>query len=468
MNRRNNLVTLPMIAVAFVLATAIGLSGQRSAAAASTGATIQTIAGTGVSGRTGDGGPALDAEIDHPRGLAFLRDGSLVFAEPFLNVVRRIASDGTITTVAGTGVGAFAGDDGPAVSAALNFVHGVAALPDGGFVLADMFNQRARRVWPDGTITTIAGTGTMTYDGDGGPGTSAAIALPRGIATYPDGVVLIADSDNNRIRRLALDGTITTVAGTGVAGSAGDGGPATAAELDLPFSAAPLPNGGFLIADTGGNRIRRVDPGGTITTVAGTGSRGFTTDNKPATAVDLAGPHCVIALPDGGFLIADTLNNRVRRVFPNGLISTVAGTGEAGFSGDGGPADRAALNLPKALALLPNHRGFVIGDAVNHRIRLVTIDLRAPLSVQLRAATLRVRSGHSAAFAFTVSRSAVAELTIVRRGVVVARLRRAVPTGTSTLSTRANLRPATYVLLLKVTTADGVVVRSRATLTVTP
>jgi hypothetical protein len=467
MSRRATLAALSLTALAFALPTTIGLAGQRSATTTSAQATIRTIAGTGISGRTGDGGPALDAEIDHPRGLAFLRDGSLVFAEPYLNVVRRIAPDGTITTVAGTGTAGFAGDGSPAVAAELNFVHGVAAMPDGGFVLSDMLNNRIRRVDARGTITTIAGTGRQDFGGDGGPATAGVIQLPRGVATTADGVILIPDSGNNRVRRLDLDGKITTVAGIGLTGGTGDGGSATAAELNQPFSAAPLPNGGFLIADTGGNRIRRVDPDGTITTVAGTGSRGFTADNKPATAVELASPHCVIALPDGGFLIADTFNNRVRRVSPNGIISTVAGTGEAGYSGDGGPADRAALNLPKALALLPSHRGFVIGDALNHRIRLVTIDLRAPLSVQLRASRLSTTTGRNAIFAFTVSRSAVARLSIVRNGTIVARLRRSAPTGTLTWPIGAKLRPASYTLLLKVTTADGITVRSRATLAVT-
>lgn len=460
-----------LVVLAIMVSALAAVSGSPFAASstiATTSATITTIAGTGVSGDTGDGGPALAAEIDHPRGLAFLRDGSLIFAEPFLNVVRRVAPDGTITTVVGTGTPAFSGDNGPATTAELDFVHGVAALPDGGFVLADMFNQRVRRVWPDGTITTIVGTGTKTYGGDDGPGLSAAIALPRGIATYPDGVVLIADSNNNRIRRLDLDGRITTVAGTGVAGAAGDGGPATAAELDLPFSVAALPDGGFLIADTGGNRIRHVAGDGTITTVAGTGVRGFTGDGGPATAAELSSPHCVIALPDGGFLVADTANNRVRRVLPNGLIETIAGTGDGGFAGDGGPAVAAELNLPKALALLPSNRGFVVGDSLNHRIRIVTIDLRAPLSIQIRTTTLKTKRGRPVLLVFSVSRSSVARLEVVRQNVVVARVRRAVQAGTATLTIGGRLRPSTYGLRLTVTTADGVVARGRATLKVTP
>ena len=458
------------MAACLAAAAAFAVLGTRPAqpSAAVAVPTITTIAGTGVSGDSGDGGPALAAEIDHPRGLTFLKDGSLVFTEPFLNVVRRIARNGTIATVAGTGTPGFAGDGGAAVDAELNFVHGVAALPDGGFVISDMFNNRIRRVDPSGIITTIAGTGRKDFGGDGGPATEGVIQLPRGVATTPEGVILIPDSSNNRVRRIALDGTITTVAGSGLAGGSGDGGPATAAQLDLPFSVAPLPDGGFLVAEREGNRIRRVAPDGTITTVAGTGVAGFSGDGGPATHAELDQPHCVVALPDGGFLIADAANNRVRRVSPDGTITTIAGTGVAGFTGDFGPASAAELNTPKALALLPNHRGFVVGDALNHRIRLVTVDLRVPLSVRIRATALSVRRGRTTGLTFSVSRAAVAQLNVVRQGVVVEGRRRAVPAGTSTLTVGRTLRPGTYALRLTVTTADGVVARGRATLTVRP
>lgn len=465
MTRRTRALALTLLA-AIVAASAAQFS--TSSAAVTAGPTITTIAGTGVSGDTGDGGPALAAEIDHPRGLAFLKDGSLVFTEPFLNTVRRISPAGTISTVAGTGTAGFTGDGGPAVDAELSFVHGVAAMPDGGFVLSDMFNNRIRRVDATGTITTVAGTGRKDFGGDGGPASAGVIQLPRGVAATPDGVILIPDSGNNRVRRIALDGTITTVAGIGLVGGDGDGGAATAARLNAPFSVAPLPDGGFLVAEQAGHRIRHVSADGEIETVAGTGTAGYSGDDGPAMAATLNDPHAVLALPDGGFLIADTSNNRVRRVSPNGTITTIVGSGAAGFSGDNGPAADAELNAPKALALLPNQRGFVIGDALNHRIRLVTIDLRAPLSVQIITTKLMTRTRHSVAFAFTVSRAAVAELSILRRGAIAARSRRTATAGTSTFPIGANLRAASYQLLLKVTTSDGLVVRRRATLVVTP
>ena len=260
------------------------------------------------------------AQLAHPRGLAVMPDGSVLVAEPFASDVRKVLPDGTVTTVAGTGTAGFAGDGGPATAAELDQPHGVALLPDGSFVIADALNNRIRRVLPDGTIVTMVGTGGHGFSGDGGPAADAEIASPRGVASLPDGTLLIPDSDNNRIRLVAPDGTISTVAGDGVAGFSGDGGPGTAAELDHPHAVLPLAK---------------------------------------------------------GFLVADTLNDRVRRVWPDGTITTVAGDGTAGFSGDGGTPVSAELDQPKALALRPDGR-VLVADAVNDRLRLLTLPAVAP------------------------------------------------------------------------------------------
>ncbi len=198
-------------------------------------------------------------------------------------------------------------------------------------------------MWPDGTITTVAGTGTAGYSGDGGPASSAMINYPRGVAALPDGGFVFPDSNNHRIRRVWPNGTITTIAGTGVQGYSGDGGPATSAQLSTPFAVAPLSDGGFLIADTGNFRIRRVGPGGTITTVAGTGVAGFSGDGGPATAAQVYGLFNLAEMADGGFVFTDMQNQRIRRVFPDGTIQTIAGTGAIAFGGDGGQP------LPQAL-----------------------------------------------------------------------------------------------------------------------
>ena len=447
-------------------AAAAAVTGAAGASTAAAPPTITTVAGTGVAGHTGDGGPAVAAEINHPRGIAVLPGGGFLVAEPYNNTVRRVGADGTISTVAGTGVPGFSGDGGPATSAALNFVHGVAVMPDGGFVLADFFNNRIRRVWADGTITTVVGDGRQRFFGDGGPATQASINLPRGIAALPDGELLIPDSSNQRVRLVRKDGTIVTVAGTGVAGSSGDGGPATSAQLDLPFSVAPLPGGGFLVAEERGNRIRRVGADGIITTVAGTGVAGYSGDGGPATSASLNGPHAVAALPDGGFLIADEVSNRVRRVLPSGTIVTIAGTGEAGFGGDGGPSTAALLDAPKALAVTRDERGFLVGDALNHRVRLVSIDLRPPVVLRLAGSTLRARAGTRVRVRLTLSRPARLELSLRRGGVVVARLTRNASAGRSVLVVRTKLAPGAYALRVVARAADGRTASRSATLRV--
>ena len=176
--------------------------------------------------------------------------------------MRRVRPDGTITTVAGTGVEGFSGDGGPATAAQLNRPIGVDPTADGGFLIADSFNNRVRRVAPDGTITTVAGTGVRGFSGDGGPATAAEMGRVWSVAVTAGGAFLVAEPENNRVRRVRPDGTITTVAGTGIGGFSGDGGPATAAQLNGPLGVAPTLDGGFLVADDRNNRVRYVEPPG--------------------------------------------------------------------------------------------------------------------------------------------------------------------------------------------------------------
>src|SRR5262245_28805833 len=254
---------------------------------------------------------------------------------------------GTISTIAGSkAFGGFSGDGGPATAAALDNPYGVAVMPDGGYVIADTINDRVRRVFPDGSIKTVAGTGTLGFSGDGGVATAATLRAPISVAAMPDGSFLIADPANTRIRRVSATGIITTVAGDGTFGFSGDGGPATAAQISAPNGVAALPDGGFLIADTGNSRIRRVSPAGTITTAAARGTAGLSGDGGSATAAQLNAPYSVAPTADGGFVIADTGNLPVRRVSAAGIITTIAGTGVRGSSGDGGPGTAAQLVLP--------------------------------------------------------------------------------------------------------------------------
>jgi fibronectin type III domain protein/NHL repeat-containing protein len=356
---------------AAAVALSAGVAFPQEAGAAGTG-TISTIAGSDSFGDfSGDGGPAPAAALNEPLGVAVMPDGGYLIADAGNDRVRRVFPDGTIRTVAGTGNYGDSGDGGPATAANLKDPLGVAALPDGGFLIADGGAGRVRRVSATGTITTVAGNGTRGLSGDGGPATAAEIFDPNGVAVLPDGGFLIADGDYV-VRRVFPDGTITTVAGTGVQGFSGDGGPATAAQLNLPYSVAVTPDGGFLIADSGNRRVRRVSPTGIITTVVGTGVQGSSGDGGAATAAQLNQPTGVATTPDGGYLIADFFGNRVRRVSPTGVITTVAGTGALAVfrNGDGGPATAANIDMPFGVASTPGG-GFVFSEEGNAAVRFV-------------------------------------------------------------------------------------------------
>jgi hypothetical protein len=355
------------------LITALSLAALALPAPAAMASDIFTVAGTGVPGFAGDGGRATAADLHYPGDVEPTVDGGYLIADYSNRVVRRVSATGKIRTVAGTpGVGGYAGDGGQATAALLSGPTAVIETRDGGFLIADSTNHCVRKVSATGIITTVAGTGVAGSRGDGGPATSARLRKPGGVAVASDKSLLIADSGNDRIRRVASDGTITTVAGTGTRGYSGDGGPATRAQLYVPLGLVATPDGGFLFADKANHAVRWVSSGGTIATVAGRGAVGFSGDGGRATSAQLAGPSDVALLPTGGFLIADTSNHVIRRVgsWKGGKIDTVAGTGIAGFSGDGVAARRARMNHPAAVATRADG-SVLIADIENHRIRLV-------------------------------------------------------------------------------------------------
>jgi RHS repeat-associated protein len=326
-------------------------SGQQRSAEALEFDVIATAAGSGGCSFSGDGGPATQARLCEPFAVAAGPDGSLYIADYANQRIRRVGPDGIITTVAGGGTGGL-GDGGPATQATLFDPSDVAVGPDGSLYVADLSNHRVRRVDPSGVITTVAGTGVNGFSGDGGPAIQAQIWDPGGIALGLDGSLYIADAGNNRVRRIGADGIIATVAGNGLQLFGGDGGPATQAELNDPERVALGPDGSLYIADKGNARVRRVSPAGIITTFAGDGVGG-------------------IALgPDGGLYIADSFNHRVRRVDPSGIITTAAGSGAQGNAGDGGPATRAQLNFPLGVAVAPDG-SFLIADAFAADLRRV-------------------------------------------------------------------------------------------------
>jgi hypothetical protein len=265
------------------------------------------------------------------------------------------------------------GDGGSATGASLAEPLGIALSDYGDLYLADRYHSRVRRVTDDGTMTPFAGNGTNGSGGDGGLATQAELAEPQGVAVGPDGSVYISDSSANLIRKVTPDGTITTVVGTGEAGSGGDDGPATEAELNYPTGLAVGPDGTLYIADTGSNRIRHVDTDGVITTVAGTGEEGYTSDAVYADTAALALPEGVAVHRTGDLYIADTGNDRIRRVDSEGIITTVVGVGTPGDGGDDGPAIEASLNGPRGLAVTSDGTLY-IADTGNNRIRHVDTD----------------------------------------------------------------------------------------------
>jgi len=308
---------------------------------------IETVAGNGTWGYSGDGGPAVQAQLYYPTSVAVDGSGNIYIAD--FNRIRKVDTSGTITTVAGDGTSDYSGDGGPAVQAQLYYPTSVAVDGSGNIYIAD-FN-RIRKVDTSGTITTVAGDGTSDYSGDGGPAVQAQLYYPTSVAVDGSGNIYIADSSNNRIRKVDTSGTITTVAGDGTSDYSGDGGPAVQATLNGPYGVAVDGSGSIYIADSWNCCIRKVDTSGTITTVAGDGTEGYSGDGGPAVQATLNGPFGVAVDGSGSIYIADSWNYCIRKVDTSGTITTVAGDGTEGYSDDGGPAAQAKLNYPRGVAV---------------------------------------------------------------------------------------------------------------------
>ncbi len=267
----------------------------------------------------------------------------------------------TVTTAAGTGASGYSGDGGPAAQATLDQAVYVATDLFGNLYIADQNNNRVRRVDSKGIITTVAGNGNQGFSGDGGPATQASLNSPTGVCTDPAGDLFIADVGNYRIRKVDTSGNITTVAGNGIEAGTGDGGPATQASMYIPIRCVVDSNGNLYVADQSGQKIRMINPSGIISTFAGTGANAgphsigsYSGDGGPATAANLNNPTAITVDPAGNIYFSDQYNQRIRKIDKKGIITTVAGNGTAGFSGDGGPATSAELNYPGGLVVDQN------------------------------------------------------------------------------------------------------------------
>ena|GEM_PF-293943 len=343
---------------------------------------IRTIAGLGPQGFSGDGGPAVSAQMAAPRGVAVDGNGNVYVADSVNHRIRKIAaSTGVITTFAGTGTQGFSGDSGPATSAQLYEPSGVAVDAAGNVYIADTANNRIRMVSATtNAITTLAGTGTPGFSGDGGGAVSANLASPLGLAVDGSGNVYVADTFNNRIRKITAATTqISTLAGTGTPGFNGDGGPATASQLQFPIGVAVDTAGNVYVADTSNHRIRKINATTlVITTLAGTGAAGFSGDGGPPASAQLRFPNGVAVDSGGNVYIADTENHRIRKITAaTATIGSTAGTGTPGSSGDFGFAVASQLSGPRGLTLDANGSVY-IADSTNNRLRF--IDYATPLN----------------------------------------------------------------------------------------
>ncbi|MZH41380.1 MAG: hypothetical protein F3740_06195 [Nitrospinae bacterium] len=318
----------------------------------------------------GDGKPATSVSLTLVDGVVVDRDGNIYLSHRSKNRIRKVTPDGIITTIAGNGTAGFSGDGGPALEASLNFPAGLALDWAGNLYVADRNNHRIRMISNSGIITTVAGTGKPDFGGDGGPAIEAHLNLPSDVEVGPNDQLYISDRSNNRIRKIGKDGVITTVAGIGAPGFGGDFGLATNAVLKHPFGISLDKHGNLYIADRGNNRVRKVDDEGIITTLAGDSMHSFGGDYGPSSYSSLAYPTDVAADDLGNVYISDRNNNRIRKIDGQGVITTFMGTGHTDFNGDNEIAPETNLYLPLSLAIHPDNK-LVVVDRSHHRVRTV-------------------------------------------------------------------------------------------------
>ena len=338
-----------------------------------TAAEIRTVAGTGVKGSVGDGGPATAAQIDNPFGITRGPDGNLWFCEYTGQRVCKITADGKIHIVAGTGAKGYSGDGGPALNATFNLPHEIRFDKKGDLFIVDMTNHAVRKVdMKTGVISTFAGTGKPGYSGDGGPAKDAQFKQPHSIQFDPAGDLYICDIGNNVIRKVDMKtGIITTFAGTGKPGPTPDGAPIAGTPLNGPRSMDFDAQGNLWLVTRAGNQVFKFDlRSGKIHHIAGNGKAGFTGNGGPAKDATLSGPKGVSVAPNGNVYLADTESHTVRMIdMKRGTLELIAGTGE---KGDGPEGDPLKCKMARLHGVFVDKDGSVfIGDSEAHRVRVV-------------------------------------------------------------------------------------------------
>ena len=337
--------------------------------------TIQTVAGDGYLNAVGDFGTATNAVLYQPSGVSLDTQGNLYIADTGTQRVRHVMPGGTITTIAGTGTAASSTNNISSVMATLNFPMGVAVDASGNLIISDTQNQRVRQVTA-GIIQTVAGTGVAGMGSANQLASQTQLNSPRSTCLATSGTLYVADTGNQRVLSISKAALITVAAGNGMAGWSGDGEVAWLAQLNQPSACALDSAGDLFIADTGNNRIRKVSPTGIISTVVGTGAAGSAGDEGPATAALLNSPRGIALDGNGNIFIGDTGNNRIREVTADGVIHTIAGQSAAGFAGDGGPGTAAQLNGPAGI-LLDGSGNLYVADSGNNRVRELVPDSSA-------------------------------------------------------------------------------------------
>jgi serine/threonine protein kinase, bacterial len=335
---------------------------------------ITTIAGNGIAGFSGDDGPAIEAALNFPAGLAVDDEHNLYIADRNNHRIRKVSPAGIITTVAGTGALGFSGDGGPAVVAQINFPSDVEVGLKGDLYFSDRSNHRIRKIDDEGIITTVAGIGVEGFGGDFGLAKNAVLKFPFGISMDRLGNLYIADRGNNRIRKVDVRGIITTIAGDSMHSFGGDYGPATYSNLAYPTDVVVDDEDNIYIADRNNNRIRKIDRQGVITTLMGIGKTDFNGDNEIAPETSLHLPFALAIHPGHKLVVVDRTHFRVRSVgLKNYTVTTVAGNGKSLFKGDGGPGQGATLNTPSGI-VIDSHDNILFADLQHHRVRKLAPD----------------------------------------------------------------------------------------------
>ena len=329
---------------------------------------ITTVAGTGKAGFSGDGGPATAAQINGPSCVAMDGAGQIYIVDARNNRVRRVHTDGTIETVVGTGATEMQQGEFPAAQTNLLEAYGLHVDREGNLYVFSRGHSKLFKVGEDGIAKVIAGTGERGYAGDGGPATAAQLASSNHMLMNSRGELIIGDSGNERVRKIGTDGIITTIAGTGEEGFGGDGGPATQAKFNGISAMCLDAAENLYIADFVNHRIRKIDTAGVITTIAGTGEPRYNGDGIPALQANIGEPCGVLVDRAGVVYIGDQINRRVRAVTPDGIMHTVAGIGKVGLMGDGGPATEARVFTPDILCFHADENIY-IPDFANHAVR---------------------------------------------------------------------------------------------------